>query len=693
MEMTVKNINTKLWSLQNFSGSRYSIGRIPPTPTPSITPTITLTPTLTMTPTLTATASITPTHTVTPNTSLTPTPTLTATRTVTVSPTVTITPTVTPSITPSPVFVTPGSPLILQTDTPSAPMGGAGTTGDENGLGGYLSIYGINFGLQSGLGTTTRVFIGGQEVANYRALIPAKVAAAGMPMNPPLQHIAVQVGALGTLVNGTTYPVTVVVSGVTSNSNITFMPNPGKVMWIDTVNGIDSGAHLGITQPWKTPQTVDGSGNLNGGMIMAANVAPGSQLIFRTGTYSTTGKDGMCWRYFRITGIPATGAVNTGGIHQTPYPGPILGNAIEAVTIFRPSGAQSCIGGNDSARGAETTPFGTTGYAYGITISNFVMNENAGAIDGPINNGSNSNAWRICNNELGPWPANVNGKAAGIAGDGSDVIVFANYIHDIQSPTTENHGVYLDGSNFGAGGTSGWAAARWDVGYNYVKNMLGGSGMQMYGAAAPPNTPFNGSKFHHNVIDTCAKYGINFADGTQSGVAYNNLILNTGSYALRTNTTGYQTSISFINNTCYNWMTASSGGGNSAFCNEWNLTTAGSYVELVSNIFIDGAARVNNGATYITNGGSDTVGAIQAKTNLYFDPQGHQTAGYSGDATGIYGDPKITTNWTDFRLQNTSPAINVGAVSTHLTITTDFNNNARPKPGNAKPSIGAFEAP
>ena len=54
-------------------------------------------------------------------------------------------------------------PWVRYTDTVTAP-----TTGGVNGLGGYLSLFGSNFGTASGLGTTTKVFIGGTEAANYR---------------------------------------------------------------------------------------------------------------------------------------------------------------------------------------------------------------------------------------------------------------------------------------------------------------------------------------------------------------------------------------------------------------------------------------------------------------------------------------------------------------------------------------------
>lgn len=57
------------------------------------------------------------------------------------------------------------TPVVLYTDLQSGP-----NSGGENNNGTYLSIFGKNFGSLSGLGTITRVFIGGAEVASYRYL-------------------------------------------------------------------------------------------------------------------------------------------------------------------------------------------------------------------------------------------------------------------------------------------------------------------------------------------------------------------------------------------------------------------------------------------------------------------------------------------------------------------------------------------
>jgi len=93
------------------------------------------------------------------------------------------------SFTVSGALSSSGAPLILYTDLLSGP-----TSGGENNNGTYLSIFGQNFGT-SGLGTTTKVFIGGVEVASYRYL--------GTSLGrPDVQQITVQVGALSGLTRG-----------------------------------------------------------------------------------------------------------------------------------------------------------------------------------------------------------------------------------------------------------------------------------------------------------------------------------------------------------------------------------------------------------------------------------------------------------------------------------------------------------
>src|SRR6266404_4331312 len=139
--------------------------------------------------------------------------------------------------------VNSGAPLVLYTDLISGP-----NSGGENNKGAYLSIFGKNFG-SSGLGTTVKVFIGGVEVDNYRYLGPSKGRA-------DIQQLTVQVGALGNPAPGSALPIQVSVNGAASNTDQTFMVNPGRLLFVDNLKGSDSRAVIGdITHPFRHVQT------------------------------------------------------------------------------------------------------------------------------------------------------------------------------------------------------------------------------------------------------------------------------------------------------------------------------------------------------------------------------------------------------------------------------------------------------
>jgi len=98
---------------------------------------------------------------------------------------------------PVAVQASDSDPNVLYTDLTSGP-----NTGGENNQGVYLSIFGRNLGT-TGLGTTSRVYIGSVEVANYRAALDpnTKLALPAGTIGPcrgrsDIQQITVQVGAL-----------------------------------------------------------------------------------------------------------------------------------------------------------------------------------------------------------------------------------------------------------------------------------------------------------------------------------------------------------------------------------------------------------------------------------------------------------------------------------------------------------------
>ncbi len=135
---------------------------------------------------------------------------------------------------------------VLYTDIASGP-----TTGGEDDLGIYLSVFGVHFWDGStGPGIAARnqikVSIGRRPVAAYRYF--------GVSFGrPDIQQITVQIGPLLHVVPGVPLPVVVEVAGRKSNANIRFIPNPGSIYFVDNVRGVDStGVSGDIAHPFRT---------------------------------------------------------------------------------------------------------------------------------------------------------------------------------------------------------------------------------------------------------------------------------------------------------------------------------------------------------------------------------------------------------------------------------------------------------
>ena len=386
-------------------------------------------------------------------------------------------------------------PYLAYTDTLSGPV-----SGGEGNQGSYLSVFGTNLGSAAGLGTTTKVYIGSVEVANYRYLGASKAAKLG------LQQLTVQVGNLGSPALGAALPVKVVVNGVVSNVNHTFTPNPGRILFV-ALNGNDSTAVAGdITRPWRYMQT-----SSRGGAY--ATLRAGDHIVVRGGNWSDVGFE-TAWLRFRDPaqkGSLPTGASGTGWIHITAYPGNVNGNRIEDVHYSTPAGQKGGIHGPASAY------YGTTGEY--VSISNLRMDVNANATSdaAPINLQSSGGNWRVVNNELGPWPAAINSKAAGVSGHGTNVKVLGNHIYGMHcTGAQENHGIYADSG-----------ASNWEIGYNHIHDITGGNLIQFfdnvglagnnYSGLPTGWVGFTGMQIHHNWLENSSKYGLNMADGIVSG--------------------------------------------------------------------------------------------------------------------------------------------------------------------------------
>jgi hypothetical protein len=571
------------------------------------------------------------------------------------------------------------APLVSYTDTISGP-----TSGGESNNGGYLSIFGSNFGSASGLGTTTKVYIGGVEVANYRYLGLSKVGA-----KLGVEQLTVQVGSLNGAPIGTAEPIKVVVGGVASNVNKTFTPSAGRVLFV-SLAGNDATAVAGdITHPFRSLQNMS---TLKGAYF---SMAAGDQVVIRGGNWSDTNGVDTSWMKFGA-GIYARNGTSNAYIHFTAYPGPVLGNAIEDVHYTTPSGASG------GFQGPWSSIAGTTGEYISVSNLRFQINGGANRDAAPINFQYTGGHWRAVNNEIGPWVAGSSAvlNAAGISGHGDGNVVLGNHIHDIAGLSDlQNHGIYADTT-----------AQNWDVGYNYIHDITGGSLIQFNDNEAGAGTyalPHGGTwagfvniQIHHNWLEHAAKYGVNFNDqgsakaGTYSGKIWNNVIIGTALPALRINSTQPTQAIWFAYNTIYNCMTTFSGSGNGYVRQEGWSAQSGVNNTFYNNIFAIGPNTTSGTQWFANVGGTPaSTTTYNFKRNLYFGNAQAPTAPSSiGDSTALVANPMFSSTTSEnFTTLTGSPARKAAtqALPAAFTVTDDFTRESARIAGTAS-DIGAY---
>ncbi|MEO5686333.1 MAG: hypothetical protein ABIR54_03155 [Burkholderiaceae bacterium] len=563
----------------------------------------------------------------------------------------------------------------------------APTRGGENGLGGYLSIFGTNFGGVSGLGTTTKVTVGGVEVANYRYLGNAKVAG-----KIGLQQLTVQVGALGGAATGTPLPVKVSVGGFESNVDNVFTPTSGHVLFV-SLAGSDITAKLDdITHPYRYLENA----TARQGAYFA--MGAGDQVVIRGGNWSDTNGVDSTWMRFSM-GTAARNGTAAAWIHITAYPGPRNANAIEDVHYTTPAGASGGIAGPWSAIAGSSGEY--------VSVSNLRMDvaANASRDAAPINFQYTAGHWRVVNNELGPWIAGASAtlNAAGISGHGDTMTVLGNHIHDIAGTSElQNHGIYGDTT-----------AQRWDVGYNWIHDITGGSLVQFNdneGGAGTYVLPHGGTwagftniLIHHNWLENAAKYGVNFNDqgstqvGTYSGRIWNNVIIGTRQPPLRINSTQAVQQLWFAYNTVVDCMTSASGTGNGYVRQEGWASKPGVANTFFDNVFAFGPHTVAGTQWFANAGGTlATTSTYSFKGNLYFGATQSPTAPATiGDTGAVMGDPLFTNAAGGvLTTQAGSPARKSATQPLQGTfvVTDDFTTLDARRAGTTS-DVGAFVAP
>jgi len=536
----------------------------------------------------------------------------------------------------TPTMAADGAPLVLYTDLVSGP-----NSGGENNKGAYLSIFGKNFGT-TGMGTTVRAFIGGVEVDNYRYLGPSRG-------RPDIQQLTVQVGALGNPALGSVLPIQVTVNGTASNTDQTFMVNPGRMLFVDNLKGDDRKAIIGdVTHPFRHVQT----SNLAGAW---GEAQPGDIVVLRgTGTaWTDVGFENYFMRFRDKSGSAPTGASGTGAIVVMGYP------TEDAYIHGTLAGGQTrgCI----SAINGESFP----DMGQWAVVSNLRID--CEGYDGPISQEIYGHHWRVVNNDLAASTAPTSGptvpRMAGITGNGRGSVWLGNHIHDIQGSAEECHGIYIDGDG------------SYEIAYNLIENIRSGNGFQIYVNGTNGSSAANNVNFHHNLIRDVSKHGINLADNTQSGIViYDNLVYNTQRAGIRFNTKTLG-GAKIYNNTFY----ATNLNGNSAYgllTNDWNLAVGAASLE--NNIFWPA-----NNMAYTGGSGGLAVLIGAASNNIFY--------GGSGATLGahvISADPKfVSASGHDFHLATGSPAIGAGVAGVTYLVTTDHELATR---GRSRVDIGAF---
>jgi hypothetical protein len=533
-------------------------------------------------------------------------------------------------------------PLVLYTDIVSGP-----TSGGEGGLGIYLSVFGKGFGNPAGLGTTTRVFVNEAEVGRYISLGASRG-------RPDIQQITVQVGALGSPTLGVPLPIQVVVDGVGSNTDRTFIANPGQIYFVDNVHGNDANAVAGdVSRPFRYVQTPE---LYTGGAW--PHVQPGDFIVMRGSgvPWTDVGFEGYFVRYRDKSGSAPTGTSGTGPIGVMGYPG-------EDVNIHGLL-ANGMDGGCISAINGQTYPQA----GKWAVVSNLRID--CEGYDGPISQQVFGDHWRIVNNDLSAPTAPTSGgnvpRMAGITGNGDDSVWLGNHIHDIQGSEQECHGLYIDGD-----GT-------YEIAYNNIHDIRSGNGFQIYANGGNGSENADDIDFHHNWIHDVSKHGINVADGARNNIAiYDNVVFNTAVAGVRFNTVDLH-NCKIYNNTFYNTDTR----GNSiygALMNDWNLPADA--LDIRNNIFWPHTGTPYEGGS---NGMSTGHGTI-AK-NLWFGG----TGSYGFDSSPVTGDPRFVSPGSDFSLQTGSAAIDTGSSAVSSLVTDDYTL-VTPRPLGAGYDIGAYE--
>ena len=329
--------------------------------------------------------------------------------------------------------------------------------------------------------------------------------------------------------------------------------------------------------------------------IASVTIAGQPANVLATGASLNSRND--CWRVslaagaLAVNGIAGPSIAVTNGVIRQANPSTI-GAALLAVNVgdvivldagSYPGNYRFLTRGGfalTSAVGAKVTINGVggadevhAGQSPNIVLSNIYFTGRNASDGCPVNLQNGANGWRVVNNDL-TWPNAPSGaKCAGLAGNGSNVSVLGNNVHDVTGGT-ENHGLYFDGRG------------PYEVAYNSVTGVTGGNLFQTYDAWS--TVGISGVSLHDNYLANGGRYGLNFSEQTVSVEAFRNTIENTALAGVRFNVDGsFAVDFKIHDNTLKSVNTKGSGSSHGAVNCDWQMTKGAA---LISNNAVNAGA-------------------------------------------------------------------------------------------------------
>jgi hypothetical protein len=381
---------------------------------------------------------------------------------------------------------------------------------------------------------------------------------------------------------------------------------------------------------------------------------PGDVIVMREGLWADVGfgSNGRIFvaQFFGNSGTAPTGTLGSGPISISAYPK-------EEVVIHPPFGTvYGILGGLNTTQVYDLS--GNPKYSQWITISNLTI-VTGGINDGPINLETNSNHWRVINNDLSA-PDAVSNRAGGVTGNGKNVAVLGNRIHDIagvgsRGETLLDHGIYID------------SGSQWELAYNVIEHITGGNGIQLYNSGHVTKT-IDEVNIHHNWIHDVNKHGINIADTSGVGIfVWDNVVYHTVGGCWRNNSVDLQDARVW-NNTFYDCNTANNFG---AIWNDIKNPDKPISLDFKNNIVCPSDVK----QTYAGGEAGFVADGVRAigSNNLWC--RSNDRASTSFAANSIFVDPGFANVSTtpDFHLQPKSPAISSGDVNITSKVTSNYD--------------------